>query len=180
MPEVAAAVRSSAPDFVYAFYSGQRAQAFLRAYEAAGLAGATPLAGAAMLTERAGEAAFEGILTAASWGPDTAGPFAVLGFEAAQRVALGAAALNGATGDAMALAQAIASTSCDGPRGCVLPDGELAETAGPAYLRRLTRTTAGLTETVVERLPATPLARGMRRELRAAVKTGWSQAYLTA
>ena len=165
LPEVARSVRSNVPDFVYAFYSGKRAGDFLRTYQAEGLAGTTPLAGAAMLTERAGAAAFEGIVTAASWAPDTAGPFAVLGYEAAQRIATGAAALGGATGDARAFAQAIASEPVE-PR--------------PTYVRRLTRTAAGLREAVVERLPASELAGEAHRELRTLVKTGWSQAYLTA
>jgi branched-chain amino acid transport system substrate-binding protein len=180
LPEVAAAVRSTVPDFVYAFYSGKRAQAFLHAYQAAGLAGATPLAGAAMLTERAGTAAFEGIVTAASWGPETAGPFGVLGYETAHRVAAGAQALDGATGNPRALARAITGAPFDGPRGRVVPDGELAEAPGPAYVRRRTQTAAGLTEVVIERLPAVELERAMRRELRTQIKTGWSQAYLTA
>jgi branched-chain amino acid transport system substrate-binding protein len=180
LPEVAAAVGSIAPDFVYAFYSAKRARAFLKAYAASGLAGRVPLAGAAMLTEQAGSEAFEGILTAASWPTHALGPFGMLGYEAAQRVAAAAEALDGATSDARTFARAIGDLAVDGPRGLIQPNRDLIESAGPAYVRRLTRTTAGLAEVVVERMPALALDNASRRELRTLVKTGWSQAYLTA
>jgi branched-chain amino acid transport system substrate-binding protein len=148
--EVASAVASTRPDFVYAFYSGRRAEAFLRDYEARGLARTTPLAGGAMLTERAPGAGFDGIITAASWAPTPAGVFAWLGLGAAQRIVAG---LDGE-----------AST----------------EAAPPIYVRRLTRGTAGLADVVVNHQRAIEIAPGTHRALSTMVKSGWTHAYLTA
>ena len=151
--EVASAVHSTAPDFVYAFYSGRRAAAFLRDYEARGLARTTPLAGGAMLTEHDPGAGFDGIFTAASWAPAAQGVFASLGHEAARRVAAG----------------------LDAPGA-----GAAADTPVPLYVRRLTHATAGLADVVVDHQPAIELAPGTHRALRAMVKSGWTNAYLTA
>jgi ABC-type branched-subunit amino acid transport system substrate-binding protein len=200
---VADAVRSHRPDFVYAFYSGKRAQAFLHLYESEGLANIAPLAGAGLLADSAMSsgrpAAFEGLVTASPWSSDidsaenvalrqacrTAGGadadlFTVLGYETAQRIAMGVAALGGDTRDGARLAHSIGRADYRSVRGAVVIDGEMAESSAPAYVRRLSSRQGRVQNLTIARLPALRLAPETRQELRSMVKSGWSHGYLAA
>jgi len=143
-------VRDTRPDFVFAFFSGHRAERFLRFYDAHRLARVAPLAGPGLLTERvtSGElpAGCEGVVTAATWRGEEGSPFAKLGREAARRIAQAAPA----------------------------------ETAPAVFLRRLSRSRAGLANVTVDRISGGDLASAACRDLRASVKTGWAQTYLAA
>ena len=199
--EVAQAVRDHRPDFVYALYSGRRAQAFLRFYEADGLARTTPLAGPALLAEPAlgvhAQAGFDGVLTASPWAADVAHArghsldrawrevhgaepdlFAVLGFETAQRIAW-AARQTGGTARTEAFARAVEAAQCTAPRAGVAADAAMGEACAPAYVRRLSRSGAGAANTTIDVLPPIALGAGVQHELRTMRKSGWARPYLT-
>ena len=203
LSSLAGAIRSQRPDFVYAFYSGRRAEAFLRFYESEGLSRIAPLAGAGLLTDSATlsnvPAGLEGVTTASTWAPDLDSPessalrsaygkvrggeaslFAMLGFETAQRISTAMAAAGGSFGDPARLAGALAAASFTGPRGAVGPQDGLLETSAPAYVRRLSRTRSGLVNVTLTMLPAVNVPAETARELRTMAKTGWAQAYLAA
>ena len=184
--EVAEAMRSLRPDFVYAFYSGRRAEAFLRFYVGEQLSSVAPLAGAGLLTDAATLASLprgsEGVITVSTWATDLQGPenaelraayrrvrgaepspFAVLGYETAQRIASG-----------------LAHTAWIGPRGAVVACEAMCDTSSPVYLRRVARTPSGLANVTTARLPAVEVPEATGRAMRAMIKTGWAQAYLAA
>jgi len=196
LPEVARAVDAHRPDFVYAFYSGHRAEAFLRFYERERLARAAPLAGAALLTDSVTGShplpASAGVITVSPWwrgdasaanlalhracraGQDVDGDlFAALGYEAAQRIAAGFAAP--VRGHAV---HAMASASYAGTRGEVRPDPDLAETRAGAYVLRVEGSADALAHVALERLAPPRIAPALRHELRTMIKSGWANAYL--
>jgi branched-chain amino acid transport system substrate-binding protein len=178
--DVARETRRHRPDFVYAFYSGPRADAFLHYYEGEGLARTTPLAGPGMLTDSIAANSLSrnlaGIVTAAGWDAGDE-PFAMLGAETAQRIDVALDAVHGGLGD---LAAALARVRFAGPRGQVAALEGMAEASVPTYIRRLSATPAGLANVTTARLP--PLAPGapLHEELRTTLKSGWLQAYLAA
>jgi ABC-type branched-subunit amino acid transport system substrate-binding protein len=202
--KVGHAVRSQRPDFVYAFYSGKRADTFLRYYEGDGLSRVAPLAGPALLTDSAvsagtSSAALPGITTVSPWAPDhesvengalqsafrefhgsEAGLFALLGYETAQRIATGVAAVGGNISDSAAFAKALAGASFASPRGPVAPLEGMSESSAPAYVRRVSRAGERLAHVTTARLPALEMDETTGRELRAMIKTGWAHAYLAA
>jgi branched-chain amino acid transport system substrate-binding protein len=203
LESVADAVRSQRPDFVYAFYSGKRAEAFLRLYESRGLSRIAPLAGAGLLADSAiscdRPAALEGVITASPWACDidsaenhalrqacraTCGAeadlFAVLGYETAHRISRGAAALDGDMQDRARLAHSIANADYPSARGSVVRDAEMAESSAPAYVRRVSSRHGRLENLTIARLPAPRLAPATRQELRGMAKSGWSHGYLAA
>lgn len=146
----ASAIREARPDFVCAFFSGHRAERFLRFYDAERLARVAPLAGPGLLADAAVSrdlpASCEGIVSAASWMAEEASPFAMLGRETARRIA----------------------------------GAELADTAPVTFLRRLSRRDGRLVNVTMAQLPADERPQAACRDLRAAPRTGWSQAYLAA
>jgi branched-chain amino acid transport system substrate-binding protein len=198
--DVERAVRGARPDFVYAFHSGHRAEAFLRFYERAGLARHARLAGAALLTDPVTAhgplAVAEGVITVSPWSHDAecagnlalrhacrmrdgAAPdlFAALGYETAQRIAIALAQGPAIRADG---AQALASAGYAGPRGDVRPDPALREAPAPAYVQTVARAGTRLAHVTVARLAATQLAPAERQHLQTMIKSGWAHAYLSA
>jgi ABC-type branched-subunit amino acid transport system substrate-binding protein len=198
------AVRSHRPDFVYAFYSGKRAESFLRFYDGEQLSRVAPLAGASMLTDFAASSGLlpvglEGVITISPWAADDesrenaalrsaykkahggdVGPFAMLGYETAQRIAAGVAALDGNSADPARFAKALADVDFVGPRGAMVPLPGMSDVSTPAYIRRLTQSGNRLVNVITAQLPALELPPAVALELRAMVKSGWAQAYLAA
>lgn len=194
------AIRSQRPDFVFAFYSGKRADAFLHYYESEGLSHIAQLAGPALLTDAASStgilpSARAGIVTASTWAPDLDAPlarefqathrsihggdpgvFAMLGYETAQRIAT---SFEAAGRDRSRLPAALHGTAFEAPRGEVAALDGMAEHSSPVYVRRLTHTANGLENLTIAALPPIDL-QGSRGELRAMTKTGWAHAYLAA
>jgi branched-chain amino acid transport system substrate-binding protein len=178
--DVAREIRRHRPDFVYAFYSGPRAEAFLRYYEGEGLARTTPLAGPGMLTDSIAADSLSrnlaGIVTAAGWDAGEE-PFAMLGAETAQRIDAALDAVQGGLGD---LAAALGRVRFAGPRGQVAALEGMAEASVPTYIRRLSVTPGGLANVTTARLPPLAPSARLREELRTTLKSGWLQAYLAA
>jgi ABC-type branched-subunit amino acid transport system substrate-binding protein len=200
---VADAIRTQRPDFVYAFYSGKRAEAFLRFYDSERLSRIAALAGAGLLTDAVTSpdlpAGAKGVITASPWGADIAsieniglqsayrkvhggdaGLFAMLGFETAQRIATGIAALDGNTADREQFARALASAEFVGPRGAVAAHDNMSDASAPVFVRRLSRSGDRLANVTIAQLPAVSLAADAGHALRTMIKSGWAQAYLAA
>jgi branched-chain amino acid transport system substrate-binding protein len=190
-------ITQTQPDLVFAAYSGAQAGDFVRAYADAGLSGHIPLLGSAFLVDervlpQQGNAAL-GIKTVLPWARTLdlpanqaftsafqrfsgrpADPFAVLGYDTAQLISTAA----GSAGDAEQLRQALAGTAFDSPRGAVQMDKTLLEISTPLYLREVRAGASGLSNTVIDKLPAVPMFDDRLSALRAGVKTGWTNAYL--
>lgn len=190
--DVAASIRSHRPDFVYALYSAERAHDFADALHSEGITPSIPLAGPGFL---AASASRPGLFTVSPWyegivsaenerflasvravAPGRAPSlFTLLGYESAQRIASAVTAAGPDAYDAVRVVQEMRRFEFAGPRGMVARATALAETPAPAYVKYL----AG----GVERLEAlAPLAldEGQWRDLRTTIKSGWSQAYLSA
>ena len=127
------------PDVVFTFFAGGGAVKFVKDYAAAGLKATIPLVGTGFLTDGTlkaqGEAA-EGILTTLHYADDLANPkdkafraayqkaygseadvYAVQGYDTAQLLAAGLAAVKGDLGKRKALIAAMESAKIDSPRG---------------------------------------------------------------
>jgi branched-chain amino acid transport system substrate-binding protein len=132
-------IASLKPDVVYAFFSGGGAVKFVKDYAAAGLARSAPLVGPGFLTDGTldgqGEAA-QGIMTTLHYADDLGTPrdaafradyqkaygmppdvFAVQGYDAAQLLAAGLAAVKGDVTQRDALRLALEAARIDSPRG---------------------------------------------------------------
>ena len=127
------------PDVVYAFYAGGGAVKFVKDYAAAGLAKTTPLVGAGFLTDGTLEAqgdSAQGVLTTLHYADGLNTPrdnsfrlayaktfkqqpdvYAVQGFDAAQMLGLGLAAVKGDFARRAELVAAIEKAKIDSPRG---------------------------------------------------------------
>jgi branched-chain amino acid transport system substrate-binding protein len=127
------------PDVVFAFFSGGGAVKFVKDYAAAGLSRTIPLVGPGFLTdgtlEGQGEAA-QGLLTTLHYADGLGTPrdtafradytkaygmapdvFAVQGYDAAQLLAAGLAAVSGDVSRREAMIQAMSTARIDSPRG---------------------------------------------------------------
>lgn len=127
------------PDIVYVFFAGGGAVKFVKDYAAAGLKASIPLYGAGFLTdgtlEAQGEAA-QGVLTTLHYADGLDNPkdkkfraayekayqkeadvYAMQGYDAAQLLAAGLAAVKGDTSKRAALITAMESAHIDSPRG---------------------------------------------------------------
>ena len=127
------------PDVVYAFYAGGGAVKFVKDYAAAGLAKTTPLVGAGFLTDGTLEAqgdSAQGVLTTLHYADGLNTPrdnsfrlayaktfkqqpdvYAVQGFDAAQMLGLGLAAVKGDFARRAEFVAAIEKAKIDSPRG---------------------------------------------------------------
>lgn len=175
LPALFEAIRAERPDFVYALYAGDRARQFLAAYTQANLG--IPLAGPALLTQAVDQAErfphAEQVIQASAWPVSQAAPgcpLELLGFEAALRLA-NALASAGPSGEA--LAQALARTPLDGPRGRIAPDPALADVRVPLHLQFPARGAASAVAAPAMTLETVQHLRGM-------LKTGWTAPYLLA
>lgn len=127
------------PDVVYVFFAGGGAVKFVKDYAAAGLKASIPLYGAGFLTdgtlEAQGEAA-QGLLTTLHYADGLTNPkdvafkaayakayglapdvYAMQGYDSAQLLAAGLAAVKGDLSKRRELVQAMASAKIDSPRG---------------------------------------------------------------
>lgn len=192
-----AEIDQAQPDLVFAAYSGAQAGDFVRAYAQAGLSARVPLLGSGFLVDESllsqqGDAAL-GIKTALPWARTLdlpanqaftsafqnfsgwpADPFAVLGYDTARLISSAARS----AGDTKQLHQALTSTAFESPRGAVQVDKTLLEINTPLYLREVRAGAGGLSNAVIDKLPAVPMLDDQIAALRASTKTGWSNAYL--
>jgi branched-chain amino acid transport system substrate-binding protein len=192
-----AEIDQAQPDLVFAAYSGAQANDFVHAYAQAGLSTRIPLLGSGFLVDESllsqqGDAAL-GIKTALPWARTLdlpanqaftsafknfsgrpADPFAVLGYDAARLISTAA----NSAGDTNQLRQALVAAAFDSPRGAVRMDETLLEISTPLYLREVRASAGGLSNIVIDKLPALPSNNAAITALRASTKTGWSNAYL--
>ena len=132
-------IASQKPDAVYAFFAGAAAVKFVKDYNAAGLRKAIPLYGPGFLTDGTLEAqgpAAQGLLTTLHYADNLDTPrnnafrksfalaykaqadvYAVQGYDAAQILGAGLAAVKGDMGQRDALAAAMRRVTVDSPRG---------------------------------------------------------------
>ena len=132
-------IAATKPDAVYTFFAGGGAVKFVKDYAAAGLKKSIPLYGAGFLTDgtlEAQGAAADGLLTALHYGDSLTVPrdasfrlayvkayklqpdvYAVQGFDAAQMLAVGLAAVKGDLSRKAEFAAAVEKTRIDSPRG---------------------------------------------------------------
>jgi branched-chain amino acid transport system substrate-binding protein len=134
-------IASLKPDVVYVFFAGGGAVKFVKDYAAAGLKASVPLYGAGFLTdgtlEAQGEAA-QGLLTTLHYGDGLSNPkdkvfraayakaykseadvYAMQGYDSAQLLAAGLAAVKGDTSKRAELVAAMESARIDSPRGAM-------------------------------------------------------------
>jgi len=185
------------PDLVFAAYSGAQATDFVRAYADAGLPARIPLLGSGFLVDESllpqhGDAAL-GIKTALPWAHTLdlpanqtftsafqrfssrpADAFAVLGYDTARLVSTAANSAD----NTEQLRQALAAAAFESPRGSVHMDETLLEINTPLYVREVRANAGGLSNIVIDKLPAVPMFDNQLTALRASTKTGWSNAYL--
>jgi len=132
-------IAATKPDAVYTFFAGAGADKFVKDYAAAGLKKNIPLYGAGFLTDGALEAqgaAADGLFTTLHYADSLGTPrdnsfrlayakayklqpdvYAVQGYDAAQMLAAGLAAVKGDTSKKAELAAAIERAKIDSPRG---------------------------------------------------------------
>jgi branched-chain amino acid transport system substrate-binding protein len=161
------------PDVVYAFFSGGGAVKFVKDYAAAGLARTSPLVGPGFLTdgtlEGQGDSA-QGLLTTLQYADDLGTPrdnafradytkaygmapdvFAVQGYDAAQLLAAGLAAVNGDASKRSEMLHAMEGVRIDSPRGPVV----MSRSHNPIqdiYLRKVVGLQNKLQSTVIRQL----------------------------
>jgi len=151
-------IASLKPDAVYTFFAGGGAVKFVKDYAAAGLKASIPLYGAGFLTDgtlQAQGAAADGLLTTLHYGDSLDKPrdkdfrlayvkayklqpdvYAVQGYDAAQMLGIGLAAVKGEIGKKAEFAAALEKARIDSPRGAF----SLGKTHNPVqdiYLRQV-------------------------------------------
>ena len=132
-------IAATKPDAVYTFFAGDGAVKFVKDYAAAGLKKNIPLYGAGFLTDgmlEAQGADADGLLTTLHYGDSLSGPrdasfrlgyaktyklqpdvYAVQGYDAAQMLAIGLAAVKGDLSKKAEFATAVEKAKIDSPRG---------------------------------------------------------------
>lgn len=166
-------ISSLKPDVVYAFFSGGGAVKFVKDYAAAGLGRSAPLVGPGFLTdgtlEGQGDSA-QGMLTALHYADDLGTPrdnafradyakaygmapdvFAVQGYDAAQLLAAGLAAVKGDASKRDELLHAMEGVHIDSPRGPVV----MSRSHNPIqdiYLRKVVGLQNKVQQTVIRQL----------------------------
>jgi branched-chain amino acid transport system substrate-binding protein len=192
-----AAIQRAQPDLVFAAYSGPQASDFVRAYADAGLSARVPLLGSGFLADESllaeqGDAAL-GIKTALPWARTLnlpanqaftsafqnfsgrpADPFAVLGYDTARLIAQCACNTSGPD----QLRQALATAAFESPRGAARMNSMLLEAETPLYLREVRAGNGGLSNSVIDKLPALPATDAGIAALRSGERIGWSNTYL--
>ncbi|HEX9988963.1 MAG TPA: ABC transporter substrate-binding protein [Chloroflexia bacterium] len=197
-----ASIEAAKPDAVYGGYCGQHAVDFVKAYANSPLTGRVPLVGSSFLTDESllsaqGNAALD-IHTCSSWSPTLANQensafisayrqntgqspdaFALLGFEAARLVVEAVKAAGGDAGNTAKLRSALAAARFDGPRGLVSMGAQGESTGGTFHLRKVKWEGRAPQNAFARELAATPAGDAQIDALRASVKTGWLNAYLS-
>lgn len=132
-------IASAKPDAVFAFFAGGGAVKFVKDYDGAGLKKSIPLFGSGFLTDgtlEAQGASADGVLTALHYADGLNTPrdnafrlayaktfkmqpdvYAVQGYDAAQMLGIGLAAVKGDAKNAAGFAAALAKSTIDSPRG---------------------------------------------------------------
>lgn len=132
-------IAAQKPDVVFSFFAGGGAVKFVKDYDAAGLKKSIPLIGAGFLTDgtlAAQGASAQGVITSLHYGDNLDTPrnnafrnkfavtykanpdvYAVQGYDAAQLLAAGLAAVKGNTANKDALVAAMRKATIDSPRG---------------------------------------------------------------
>lgn len=132
-------IAAQKPDVVFSFFAGGGAVKFVKDYDAAGLKKTIPLIGAGFLTDgtlAAQGASAQGVITSLHYGDNLDTPrnnafrnkfavtykanpdvYAVQGYDAAQLLAAGLAAVKGNTANKDALVAAMRKATIDSPRG---------------------------------------------------------------
>ena len=132
-------IAAQRPDVVFAFFAGGGAVKFVKDYDAAGLKKTVPLMGSGFLTDgtlEAQGASAQGIVTALHYGDNIETPrnvsfrnkfavtyktnpdvYALQGYDAAQMLGAGLAAVKGDVGQREALIAAMKKVQIDSPRG---------------------------------------------------------------
>ena len=195
-------IEDARPDFVYALYSGRSAIGFVRAYGRSGLAKRIPLMGGAYLVDksllrRQGVHCL-GVKSAFTWSrvlrnrenrlfvrafrrrfQRTADGFAVLGYETAQWLDQALSAVRGNLDAVARFSGALDSAQFDGLRGQFSVDPAARSTVAPVYLRQVQANGSLRDNVVLGELPGISELDDRLRELRASIKTGWLNAYLS-
>jgi len=152
-------IAATKPDAVYTFFAGGGAVKFVKDYAAAGLKKSVPLYGAGFLTDgtlQAQGADAEGVLTTLHYADSLGTPrdnafrlsyakayklqpdvYAVQGYDAAQMLAIGLAAVKGDLGKKAEFTAAIEKAKIDSPRG-TLTLGKSHNPVQDIYLRQVT------------------------------------------
>lgn len=203
-PGVAEVIREIAakrPDLVYGLYSGPEAVAFVRAYGAAGLAPAIPLAGSGFLVEeeslrQLGDVA-AGIKSCFSWSPDLAFPenraftrdyharntrtadaFALLGYETALLVLSAVRRTGGEKPERDSLRTALSGLQLTSPRGPLAIDPVAGSVSAPLAVREVVMQQGrALHRPIASVAPISEIDQAVR-PIRTAVRTGWHNSYL--
>lgn len=189
---VMSGIRTTAPDLLFALYSGQQATEFLAAWAESGLAGQIPLAASPFMVDEAalaeqGDAAL-GIISCLPWAPGldhaenqafvTAflamtgrrpDGFALLGYDTARLIANAL----GANGGGLT-----ANLRWSSPRGAVKLDGRSQSVVTPLYLREVRRGADGLYNAVIGTIAPADDRDDRLEPLRSGERTGWLNAYL--
>lgn len=172
-------IKSAAPDFVYAFYSGAAAVTFVKAYASFGLAGTIPLAGSGFMVEQDvlpthGDTAV-GVKSALHWALTLdnaenkafteayqkrtgkgANVFAMQGYDTAHLIV---EALNAVGGDLSKTDDLIAkfgSIEFASPRGPFKMDANTHNVINHIYVREVQKTDAGVNNVVIADLGIVP------------------------
>ena len=185
------------PDFAAPFYSSAASSSFLDAYTAAGLS-SLPMAGSGFLAGGDGLAHASramGAYTALGWGSGVSGAqawgfrstyqrqmrvvptaFDLLGYETAALIDAAYQRID--TGTASGLSEAFRALQVSSPRGALQLAKPWPMTSGALYLRQARSVPGGLENMVLTPLPGPDYASASIRAWRAALKTGFSSAYL--
>lgn len=201
--ELLEAIAETAPDVVYASYSGAEAVELVRAYAASGLRRRAPLVCTGFATEdhqlgRVGTAAV-GVRSLASWTASRATPanqaftrsfresagrapdaFAALGYDTGLLVVSGVerAARRGL--GARRLVEALAGARVESPRGRLVVDGRTNTVSGPLALRTVRRRPTRLANVELRTVPAVPPFPQSLAPLAAATASAYVNEYLCA
>lgn len=195
------AVRSSGASVLYGLYSGSNATEFVQSYASSG-AGAVLVAGSLAVEDcmlPAIGAPASGVANCAAW---TAGratrasqnfaraftarfgrfpdPFAVLGYDTAVLVAEGVRrAVKNGLGQRR-LCEALAGASIASPRGQLVVDPATNTVTGPLWMRRVQRTSSGLTNVDIAQVPPVASFPSALSPLGAGPVAGYLNEYLCA
>jgi branched-chain amino acid transport system substrate-binding protein len=199
---VLAEIESAKPDFVSAFYSGQQAIDFVKAYADSGLASRIPLVGSAFLADEAvlaaqGRTAL-GIKSCLSWAASMNTPenqafitayrartghlpdaFSVLGYDTAQLMHHAVQAVAGDLSRHNDLRIALSTAKFTSPRGLVQMDPHTQSAISPLYLREVRHLGPTLSNVVLGELDSDARMYDRALTTQPGLKTGWLNAYLS-
>jgi branched-chain amino acid transport system substrate-binding protein len=197
-----AAIQDARPDVVCGFYCGREATEFVRAYADADLSRQIPLLGSAFLADEqllpGQDAAALGIKTVSPWSPSLgtaenhrfvadyqastgrpADQFALLGYDTLHMLDAVGLLAGRSILEANQLQQTFANTSFASPRGLLTFNSSNHSVETPLYLREVRRGASGLYHAVLASVSAPPAGDAALAALRADIKTGWSNTYLS-